>query len=612
MNRKTNSFILKDIISENSNQESSKKKKTKNKFSISSFNKKPQENKNKNDSDRLITDSNRALLPPKVENDFKNKLNFEINKKDIVKYNKKKHEKHSKSKSEVLSSSIKSSSNFNSSENNEIKKEENKNEKEYQKQKIFDPIIDDDNDLNINNEKNKKKNINDDYEKNEYFLKIQTFDFYTLYFTLVTFVSGILYHIITYFPNLEGIYKTNKSLYNLSRNFCLIICSTSSIFFILASLNRYIIYLLFDKCSGNVEQKVSFFSYDYFGGFLIESLLALIHPSFIGKDRYFKTRKTIYRTETKYEVNDILLLICLLRIYIFIRYFISTSQFNTPRSQRIAKLIGGNLNRLFVVKCLIIKNPFKFLIIISFSIILVGSFMLRIAESPAYEEPTEEGEYNDNDYRKFENCIWNVMITMTTVGYGDYYPITLIGRLVNVFLSIAGTLLTSYMVVFLQNELVFSDNEDMAFNFREKSVLKEKFELKAANYYSTGFKYIIAKKRYVKACKLKIPKRGIDQLKNKMKEALYNKIKAKRAFKKVFQNYQNTYEAWDDDDILKQKMDDFQDKLTSMNENCNQMEEHINDINTLLNQIQEAYNQGKKEENETEIIDTSKKSNQIK
>ena len=97
-----------------------------------------------------------------------------------------------------------------------------------------------------------------------------------------------------------------------------------------------------------------------------------------------------------------------------------------------------------------------------------------------------------------------------------------------------------------------------------------------------------------------------------MKEALYNKIKAKRAFKKVFQNYQNTYEAWDDDDILKQKMDDFQDKLTSMNENCNQMEEHIKDINTLLNQIQEAYNQGKKEENETEIIDTSKKSNQIK
>ena len=606
MKKKANNFVLKDIISEDSNQDSSQKKKKKNKLSFSSNKKKHLENENKkeveNNTERLITDSNRELLPKTVLNDKKNSLNFEIDTKKVVKHNKKQQIKHFKSKSESLSSSIKLLSNSNNSDNND-KKKEIKNE--IQKKKLFDPIIEDDNELNIN-DINKKKNINNDYDKNEYFLKIQTFDFYTLYFTLITFICGIFYHIITYFPNLQGIYTTNKSLYNLSRNFCLIICSTSSLCFILASLNRYIIYLSFDKYSGNVEQKVSFFSFDYFGGFLIESFLALIHPSFIGKDRYFTTKKTIYRTETKYEVNDILLLICLLRIYIFIRYYISTSQYNTPRSQRIAKLIGGNLNRLFVVKCLIIKNPFKFLIVISLSIILVGSFMLRIAESPAYEEPTEEGTYNDNDYRKFENCIWNVMITMTTVGYGDYYPITLIGRLVNVFLSIAGTLLTSYMVVFLQNELVFTDNEDMAFNFREKSVLKEKFEQKAANYYSTGFKYIIAKKRYVKACKLKIPKRGIDQLKSKMKEALYNKIKAKRAFKKVFQNYQNTYEAVDDADILKQKMDDFQDKLTNMNENCYQMEEHIKDINNLLNQIQEAYNEERKKENEEDIIDTSK------
>ena len=606
MKKKANNFVLKDIISEDSNQDSSQKKKKKNKLSFSSNKKKHLENENKkeveNNTERLITDSNKELLPKTVLNDKKNSLNFEIDTKKVVKHNKKQQIKHLKSKSESLSSSIKLLSNSNNSDNND-KKKEIKNE--IQKKKLFDPIIEDDNELNIN-DINKKKNINNDYDKNEYFLKIQTFDFYTLYFTLITFICGIFYHIITYFPNLQGIYTTNKSLYNLSRNFCLIICSTSSLCFILASLNRYIIYLSFDKYSGNVEQKVSFFSFDYFGGFLIESFLALIHPSFIGKDRYFTTKKTIYRTETKYEVNDILLLICLLRIYIFIRYYISTSQYNTPRSQRIAKLIGGNLNRLFVVKCLIIKNPFKFLIVISLSIILVGSFMLRIAESPAYEEPTEEGEYNDNDYRKFENCIWNVMITMTTVGYGDYYPITLIGRLVNVFLSIAGTLLTSYMVVFLQNELVFTDNEDMAFNFREKSVLKEKFEQKAANYYSTGFKYIIAKKRYVKACKLKIPKRGIDQLKSKMKEALYNKIKAKRAFKKVFQNYQNTYEAVDDADILKQKMDDFQDKLTNMNENCYQMEEHIKDINNLLNQIQEAYNEERKKENEEDIIDTSK------
>ena len=281
MKKKSNPFVLKDIISDDDSNQNSSQKKKKNKVAFSLNKKKNLENENKNNTERLITNSNRELLPKKVQNDNKNSLNFEIDKKNIVKFNKKKQNKHLKSKSESVSSSLKLFSSSNS-ENND-KKKEIKNENEIEKKKLFESVIEDDNELNIN-DLNKKKNINDDYDKNEYFLKIQTFDFYTLYFTLITFVCGILYHIITYFPNLQGIYSTNKSLYNLSRNFCLIICSTSSICFILASLNRYIIYLLFDKCSGNVEQKVSFFSYDYFGGFLIESLLALIHPSFIGKD----------------------------------------------------------------------------------------------------------------------------------------------------------------------------------------------------------------------------------------------------------------------------------------------------------------------------------------
>ncbi len=265
MEKKSNPFVLKDIISDDDSNQNSSQKKKKKKVAFSLNKKKNLENENKNNTERLITDSNRELLPKTVLNDKKNSLNFEIDTKKVVKHNKKQQIKHLKSKSESLSSSIKLLSNSNNSDNND-KKKEIKNE--IQKKKLFDPIIEDDNELNIN-DINKKKNINNDYDKNEYFLKIQTFDFYTLYFTLITFICGIFYHIITYFPNLQGIYTTNKSLYNLSRNFCLIICSTSSLCFILASLNRYIIYLSFDKYSGNVEQKVSFFSFDYFGGFLI-------------------------------------------------------------------------------------------------------------------------------------------------------------------------------------------------------------------------------------------------------------------------------------------------------------------------------------------------------
>ena len=49
---------------------------------------------------------------------------------------------------------------------------------------------------------------------------------------------------------------------------------------------------------------------------------------------------------------------------------------------------------------------------------------------------------------------------MTTVGYGDYYPKTNLGRLLCVISSIIGTILMSFIVVALINFLRFSNNQN--------------------------------------------------------------------------------------------------------------------------------------------------------
>lgn len=51
---------------------------------------------------------------------------------------------------------------------------------------------------------------------------------------------------------------------------------------------------------------------------------------------------------------------------------------------------------------------------------------------------------------------------MTTVGYGDYYPRTLIGRLIDVLLVIWGTFIVSLMVVVLTNTLNMDQSEKRA------------------------------------------------------------------------------------------------------------------------------------------------------
>ena len=49
------------------------------------------------------------------------------------------------------------------------------------------------------------------------------------------------------------------------------------------------------------------------------------------------------------------------------------------------------------------------------------------------------------------NSIWFVMVTMVTIGYGDYIPVTVTGRLISFLLSIWGLLIV-YLTALILSE----------------------------------------------------------------------------------------------------------------------------------------------------------------
>ena len=61
--------------------------------------------------------------------------------------------------------------------------------------------------------------------------------------------------------------------------------------------------------------------------------------------------------------------------------------------------------------------------------------------------------YESMDFGRLENCIWITIITETTVGYGDYFPRTLCGRILIVIIAIWGNFITSMLVITLQNTI---------------------------------------------------------------------------------------------------------------------------------------------------------------
>lgn len=99
------------------------------------------------------------------------------------------------------------------------------------------------------------------------------------------------------------------------------------------------------------------------------------------------------------------------------------------------------------------ENPFLFIFTLYLFSIPFFGWMLRIAERPLIHVDKSNNGYD------YANAMWNVIITMTTVGYGDLYPKTFLGRMVTFFICIWGTCIMSLMVVAITNVFNLDSSE---------------------------------------------------------------------------------------------------------------------------------------------------------
>jgi potassium intermediate/small conductance calcium-activated channel subfamily N protein 2 len=71
-------------------------------------------------------------------------------------------------------------------------------------------------------------------------------------------------------------------------------------------------------------------------------------------------------------------------------------------------------------------------------------------------------------YDSYINGIWNIIVAVTTVGYGDFYPKSHIGRFILVTAVILGTVIISLTIVALNGIISFDENEKDAYQILDK------------------------------------------------------------------------------------------------------------------------------------------------
>eukprot|EP01064_Diplonema_japonicum_P025202 TRINITY_DN3625_c4_g1_i1.p1 TRINITY_DN3625_c4_g1~~TRINITY_DN3625_c4_g1_i1.p1 ORF type:complete len:444 (+),score=62.34 TRINITY_DN3625_c4_g1_i1:65-1396(+) len=168
---------------------------------------------------------------------------------------------------------------------------------------------------------------------------------------------------------------------------------------------------------------------------IAEVLVHVVHPLFVFQES----------SRTFFTLCQIAMF---MRLYLFVRML---HTFSRPYKLRI-EIVSSN--REFQTMNLRIKMglTLKMLFYSRTGVVLTVSFALVIAVFSFMIFLVERNEQR-NEFGRLENVFWFSFITFTTIGFGDFVPKTISGRVLTVLLGISGVIITTIFSGVLTNKL---------------------------------------------------------------------------------------------------------------------------------------------------------------
>ena len=382
---------------------------------------------------------------------------------------------------------------------------------------------------------------------------------------LMTLSSSFIYN-ETKFCSEECSYDEKSDIINIS----LIFSSATSLVFIIILCFKYYHYLLLYKNAKYIPHYEKFFKTSLFKYFILEFILAILHPNILLKDVSFTTSISYNQKKVEYCINDIFLLIQCIRLLYLILILVICSDFYGPRADRVCKMMGRHLDLSFSLRALFIDKTLIMLIYCSIIICTMLSYMLKILNQPL--EITET-----NNFKSFGNCFWYVLVTMTTVGYGDIFPETTNERIIGYCIAISGTVVVALIVSFFQEQITLGKNEKNTLEFVERVNNKEELMEASVTYFKMNMLYLMNKRNMEKGI---IPQSQVN--KNKLITLLKDRIEAKKKFKFLFHQFHINFKMENDVDKIKKKIDNLDFAQSDLSHSINELN---NKIKVLLKNI---------------------------
>mmetsp|Transcript_12912 Transcript_12912/g.13012 ORF Transcript_12912/g.13012 Transcript_12912/m.13012 type:complete len:244 (-) Transcript_12912:17-748(-) len=127
--------------------------------------------------------------------------------------------------------------------------------------------------------------------------------------------------------------------------------------------------------------------------------------------------------------------------------------YQNPIAMRYCEKYDVPLNPHFSLKCYVNQHPMAML----FIFLLIPGTLIFASAMRVFERPMRN-PITDFDYPG--NAVWNVVVTIFTIGYGDFFPITNLGRITIALSAFLGSIILSFLFVTLTKVFTLTTNEE--------------------------------------------------------------------------------------------------------------------------------------------------------
>jgi hypothetical protein len=196
---------------------------------------------------------------------------------------------------------------------------------------------------------------------------------------------------------------------------------------------------------------------------LVELLIILPHmPPFLALTFSYETSYYGVPIINTYRMESLAAMWTLLRLYkvvMLVRDEVLQQYSNKRLIEQNTKI---TIHSVFATKLLMENHPVKCVIFISIVFCFSAGYWLKVVE----------GGINSR-FESYLDCMWCLVITFWTIGYGDLFPTTLLGRFVAVTTGFLGIVTAAIITATLANAMQFSVKEFFAKSTLDREVYEK-------------------------------------------------------------------------------------------------------------------------------------------